>query len=240
MPVQYIAAVFALSVVGVQPPATVTAEIAKRFSAQIMVEPRVTLPTSSPAAAKATTIEKALDAAVADVPQVTWRRLYVQLAPGKPWPSATSLADRVRTLERQAGTNVVVEKPSNNRGTVLMTNQTITQTYRKDLTRAQYRTVYLLYSTVPPQKAATPADTPSARESAVVVDVFGDMLGAFFSLDQSAQREGMQQAMSLLAGLDSPSRAEFVTMMWRSMGPDLQQDVVRSVMRAERANPGRR
>jgi hypothetical protein len=228
-----LATVVALSLVGAQAPASPADSIGRRFGAQVMVEPGLTVPNVA-ATAKAATVDKALDALVAEMPGCAWRRIHVQTAAGKPVPTPASLAERVRATEKQAGTNLVIEKPAGGKATVLMANQTVTPAYRSDLARAQYRPVYLIFSTTPPQPQGPAALTERApQEQTVVADVFGDLLGSFFSVDAVTQRAGMEQAMTLLAGLDSPSRAEFVTMMWRSMAPELQQDVVRAVMRAE-------
>jgi len=228
-----LAAAAALTVAGVQTPASSADAIGKRFSVQVMVEPGLTVPNVA-AAAKATSVDKALDALLAEMPGCAWRRLHVQTASGKPLPTPGTLADRVRTMEKQAGTNLVIEKPTGGRATVLMANHTVTPAYRSDLARAQYRPVYLVFSTAPPKPVQPVAERPQ-QEQTVVADVFGDLLGSFFSLDQGSQQAGMQQAMSLLGSLDSPTRAEFVVTMWRSMAPELQADVVRSVMRAEQA-----
>jgi hypothetical protein len=240
MPIGYVAAVLLLAS-GAQPATTAADAIARRFNVQVIVESGLSVPATSESAAKAATIEKALDALVTSIPGSAWRRVHVQVAAGKPMPAAGTLADRVRTLEKQAGTNLVIEKPNEGRGMVLMSNYAVTPAYRNDLTRAQYRSVYLVFSLKPPREASTKvaAETPPPADQSVVVDVFGDMLGTFFSLDQASQQQGMQQAMTLLSTLDPGARAEFVTTMWRSMSPELQADVVRSVMRFEQARQRR-
>lgn len=235
MPVGYFVAALALSIVGSQSVGTEADAVGKRFKVQVAVESGLTVPASVASAKKATTIEKALDAIVAEVPGSGWRRLHVQVPTGKPIPTARALADRVRTVEAQSGANLVIERPDGSRATVLMANYAVSPAYRTELAKAQYRTIYLIYSLKPPREvAAKPVleERPNPDQSPVT-DVFGDMLGTFFSLDQSSQQAGMQQAMTLLQTLDPASRADFVTTMWRSMSPELQADVVRSVMRFE-------
>ena len=209
--------------------------IGKRFKAQVKIEAGLNVPASSASSAKAATIEKALDAVVAEVPGSTWRRLHVQVPSGKAWPPAGVLADRVRAIEAQTGVSLVIEKPNESRATVVMPNYSVTPAYRSDLARAQYRTVYLLMHAKSPRAAASRSETDdkTPQDQSVVVDVFGDMLGTYFSLDPSTQQAGMQQAMSLLQTLDPASRADFVTTMWRSMSPELKADIARSIMRYE-------
>ncbi len=236
MPIGYLLAALMLAGAGSQAAGNQADAVGKKFRAQIVVEAGLSVPSSIEAAQKATTIEKALDAIVAATAGSAWRRLHVQVPAGKPLPAVRTLAERVRTIEAQTGANLVIERPDGSRATVLMANYSVTPTYRTELQKAQYRTIYLLYSIKPPRETAPkPAaeDRPVADESPVV-DVFGDMLGTFFALDQNSQQAGMQQAMSLLQTLDPASRADFVTTMWRSMSPELQADVVRSVMRFEK------
>ncbi|NLI00980.1 MAG: hypothetical protein GX446_15975 [Chthonomonadales bacterium] len=230
----YIAAVLMMAVT-MQGDGNAADAIAKRFKAQVVVETGLTVPASSSASLRAATIEKALDALVAEMPGSTWRRLHVQVPSGKPMPTARALADRVRMVEGQSGANLVIEKPADTRATVLMGNYSVTPAYRSELTKAQYRTVYLiLHARAPRESAAKPqADERAPQDQSVVVDVFGDMLGTFFSLDPDSQQAGMQQAMSLLQTLDPGSRADFVTTMWRSMSPELKADIARSIMRYE-------
>lgn len=209
--------------------------IGKRFNVTVMVEPGLSVPATSASASKAATIEKALDALVAEVPGSMWRRLSVQVPAGKGLPTAKVLADRVRLVEGQTGTNLVIEKPGGSSATVLMTNYPVTPSYRSDLTKAQYRTVYLILHTKAPAAVVAKAETAErpAQDQTVVVDVFGDMLGTFFSLDPLSQQAGMQQAMSLLQTLEPTARAEFVTTVWRTMSPELKADIVRSIMQFE-------
>lgn len=232
MPFAYFIAALALV-----SPGNAADAIAARFREQVVVEPGLTVPASSNAAARAATIEKAMDALVAEIPGATWRRLYVQTVQGRPVPDARTLADRVRLLEAQSGANMVIERPAISRGTLFMENYAITPSYRSELGRARYRTLYLVFS-AKPRAQAQAASQPEQRTDlgpSPVTDVFGDMLATFFSLDQSAQQAGMQQAMTLLQGLDPAARADFVITMWRSMSPELQADVVRSVMRFEQS-----
>ena len=241
MSIGYLLAALVLSGAGSQATGNEADAIGKRFRAQVVVEAGLNVPASVPAARKAATIEKALDAVVAEMPGSGWRRMHVQVPAGKPLPTARVLADRVRAIEAQTGANLVIEKPDAARATVLMANYSVTPAYRTELTKAQYRTIYLLFSLKGPRAAAPKpvAEEPIAPGQGPVVDVFGDMLGTFFALDQGTQQAEMQQAMSLLQTLDPASRADFVTTMWRSMSPELQADVVRSVMRFEQARQRR-
>jgi hypothetical protein len=217
----------------------VLASLGDKHGTKILIDPGLIVPATPASPAAGATLAKALDSLVAAVPGAAWRCVYLQLSPNASLPEASRVSDWVRALDRLTQVGMVVENVGNGRATVLMKEYPISKTYRSDLARAQYRTVYVVYRA---SGRATPSEDsatkPAKAEPGQVAEVLGDMLGAFFSLDAESQKLGMQQAMGLLFSIDPGSRAEFVTQLWTSLSPDQRAELARMVMRVGFDGPG--
>ncbi len=210
----------------------VLTSLGDKHGLRILLDPGLIVPAQPASPPKDTTPARALDTLVGAIPGAAWRCVYLQLSPSASLPDASRVADWVRALDRLNQVGMVVENVTNGRATVLMKEYPISKSYRADLTRARYRTVYIVYRA---KGAAALNDEPSERptrpEPGQMAEVLGDMLGAFFSLDEVSQKAGMQQAMGLLFSIDPGSRAEFVTKLWASLSPEQRADLARTVMR---------
>jgi hypothetical protein len=202
--------------------------LAKKHHVSVVIDPGLVVSARPAAPAKDATIEKALAGLVAPLRNASWRRVYLQSASSVP---PAKLADRLRALDRVGQAGMVVEDPATRRGTLMLPGYPLTPSFKEQLTRQQYRPVYVVYGTGATAAAAAAAAGQPPAPNSGVADTFGDMLGAFFDMDAEARAQAMGESMALLMSLDAGSRAEFIGQMWTSMTPELQKDVTATVVR---------
>jgi len=203
-------------------------DAAKRYSATIVVDPGLFVPTKPVPLPNDWTLAQTMDGLAKMARGLTWRRIYMaQPQANQPAviPPAEKLVDSVRALDKVENSGIVLENPATHQATTYVKNWAVTATFSNDLTTSQFSNtpIYVLYSPVPTGLAAKQRLLDLTRES----------MSMMMGLNQDDLNDIVNQQMQMFMSLDPTTRAEFMGMqmragmaMMQSMPPDQMQALI--------------
>jgi hypothetical protein len=181
----------------------IAASLAERWKARVLIDPAIA-PGARPARLDPDLpIDQALDAAVAPLRRVTWRRLYLPLSPSDTLPPVEALATAARTLEQPEPGSLLLEDPAAQRVTGCLKGLAITPSMEAMARQAKLdrQPVYLIFSTMPsPEQSTSPSRIADLQRQQMELP-----------LPPERQALAMAQMVRLLQAMPPSDRAAFAS-----------------------------
>lgn len=211
-----------------------TAEaVGKRYDVRVVVDPAIFVGVRSKMPAPDLTVDKAMDALVAEGKNIAWRRVYLTKAAAAALPAADKLAESVRALDKVQQTGLVMENPLTKRATTVVKDWPVTDTFANDLTSNQFSAtpVYVIYAPVASEEGR------SAKER--LAELQKESMDLMMSMDPQELSDAMGSMMQTVMNMDPQTRARFMGMqmqagmqMFQNMTPEQRNELMQSAMQA--------
>jgi hypothetical protein len=215
----------------------IAAALGRRWQVRVLIDPAIA-PSARPERPDLDLpIAEALDAALAPLRRVTWRRLFLPLRPGAALPPAEALAAAVRALEPPQAGSLVLEDPTSLHVTACLNDLRMTPSLESIRRQAKLgpEPVYLIFSTT------TPPDGPALPSR--VADLQRQQLE--LPLPPERQALAMAQMVRLLQALPPPDAEAFANRtlaagmrLWDNTPPAQREQMIQQSMQLMQAFGG--
>lgn len=190
----------------------VLANIAQRFSLQVVVDPLLQERVTPPKDAK--TAQEALDAVTRQIPGATWRKVYLRA--DMEMPSADTLVSWVRTVAELEAQGLIVADNSANRITSFVRDVTVAPNFEQQLDQMvpafKKRPVYVVFyrqSTLAQQ--AQRRGQPQGRVSAEdFLALEQQRMQMFMNMSPEERQRAMRMGMQMFMNMDPSLRMQMM------------------------------
>jgi hypothetical protein len=206
--------------------AQLAASLERRFKVRVLVDPAIAASARPGAPADELPIDQALNAALASLHRVVWRRVYLAPAQFQSLPPTEILAAGVRAMEQRERGSLLLEDPEEQRVTALLKEQKSASSLESllHLGKLDSRPLYLIFS------SGAPMDGPPAENR------FADLQRQQIALPLRPEHRAMAMLgmMQLLQALPPADREAFAgrtleagMRLWESTPPEQRQAMIR-------------